>query len=292
MRKDVDIPPAAQQAYSVAVNLRADKKWSEAAEQFGTAIDKFTNRQHRKLCICFIYRGSCYENLSRLGEALEQYDAALQTNKDDFVGWYLRGHLHKKMGNMKKAKDDYEQAIELAPISGDLDEMCDTLVNDGMSRGEAMLALSSEKFKRAFKHAAAEEIGEELSKLAFHEAAADAFTLALRSAEASTIPTRHETILKCHRSRSLCYRSLGRHAEALQDINEAVKRAPSDPIGRYYRGLEYMKLWRWPEADEDLRKSLELDSGDKPLLRRAVVQVRVLLPGGAPASVAIPIAAC
>jgi tetratricopeptide (TPR) repeat protein len=275
VRKDVDIPPSAQQAYSVAVNLRADKKWAEAAERFGVAIQKFTDPSHRKLCICHIYRGSCFDNLSRCEEALEEYDAALRTNKDDFVGWYLRGHLHKKMGNAKRAREDYERAIELAPISGDLDEMCDTLVNDGMSRGEAMLALSSEKFKRAFKHAAAEEIGEELSKLAFHEAAADAFTLALRSAETSTIPTRHETILKCHRSRSLCYRSMGRHSEALQDINEAVKRAPSDPIGRYYRGLEYMKLCRWREADEDLKKSLELDFGDKPLLRRTVVQAQM-----------------
>ena len=275
VRKDVDIPPSAQQAYSIAVNLRADKKWAEAADRCGVAIKKFTDPNHRKLCICHIYRGSCFEHLSRCDAALSEYDAALRTNKDDFVGWYLRGHLHKKMGSAKRAREDYEKAIELAPISGDLDEMCDTLVADGMSRGEAMLALSSEKFKRAFKHAAAEEIGEELSKLAFHEAAADAFTLALRSAETSTIPTRHETILKCHRSRSLCYRSMGRHAEALQDINEAVKRAPSDPIGRYYRGLEYMKLCRWREADEDLNKSLELDFGDKPLLRRTVVQAQM-----------------
>ena len=174
VRNDVDIPPSAQQAYSIAVNLRADKKWDEASVKFGSAIEKFTDLTHRKLCICHIYRGSCFENLDEYDGALEEYDAALETNKDDFVGWYLRGHLHKKMGNAKRSRDDYDHAIELAPISGDLDEMCDTLVNDGMSRGEAMLALSSEKFKRAFKHAAAEEIGEELSKLAFHEAAAGA----------------------------------------------------------------------------------------------------------------------
>lgn len=62
-----------------------------------------------------------------------------------------------------------------------------------------------------------------------------------------------------HNEKAKVFFQDGKYPAALQEYNECVKRAPTDP--KYYcnRGIAYIKLMEFPSGLRDLEKCLEID---------------------------------
>src|SRR5262249_2376796 len=63
----------------------------------------------------YLFRGSAYGLLGRLGEALDDYDTAIKLGPKYPLGWYNRGTTYLNLGRLEEAVADLSRAVELDP---------------------------------------------------------------------------------------------------------------------------------------------------------------------------------
>ena len=102
------------------------------AGMYDMAIADFTKMIEMEPMVAYGYycRGWCYEFAGDDRKAMDDYNAGIDIDKNYVSLYMVRGRLHRKQGNMKLAKSDFEKVLEL-----------DTIADGGSSRHYALLFL-------------------------------------------------------------------------------------------------------------------------------------------------------
>ena len=92
-----------------------------------------TNRDHFE---ALSYKASSQMHLGLYGEAVNTFSKCLSKDATKFYIWVLRGDAYEKMGEARKAFDDYWHSLQLEPNNGAvLDKMARILFNLGNENG-------------------------------------------------------------------------------------------------------------------------------------------------------------
>jgi tetratricopeptide (TPR) repeat protein len=270
VRQQLKVPAAARGAFSEATTLyKEDERWIEAAEAFMKAIED----GHNEIARCHLYRGSCFEKLGRLNNAMKEYDLAVDKGSDDYRGWFTRGVTYRRRGKTREATSDCNRGMELASASilsnpGLLDEIL------GPDVAKAIEELPDREQQRAVRPLAASMMAKTLFAMKIWEAAAAAYTLMFKPAGCiepmgvKILPP-PQIMHQGHHDRGICYQNLSRHAEAYEDFNAAVKGQPTNAGAWFRRAQEQSALGRFHDAEADLNHALSLspsEPGAKELL--------------------------
>src|SRR5207249_4639324 len=65
--------------------------------------------------VAYYKRGNVYLDLGRNGQAIENYDRAVQLKPDYVAAWHNRANAYYRTGNYRRALADYDHAIEIWP---------------------------------------------------------------------------------------------------------------------------------------------------------------------------------
>eukprot|EP01052_Picozoa_sp_SAG31_P014461 SAG31_NODE_900_length_11140_cov_3.806086_1_plen_2434_part_00 len=270
VRQQLKVPAPARSAFSEATTLyKDDERWMEAAEAFKRSIDE----GHNEVARCHLYRGSCFEKVSRLDCAMKEYDLAVEKGMDDYRGWFTRGVTHRRQGKTKEATADCNRGMELAAASilsnpGLLDEIL------GPDVAKAIEELPDREQQRAVRPLAASMMAKTLFAMKIWQAAAAAYTLMFKPAGCiepmgvKILPP-PQIMHQGHHDRGVCFQNLGKHAEAFEDFNAAVKGQPTNSTAWFRRAQEQAALQKFHDAEGDLKHALALspsEPGAKELL--------------------------
>jgi tetratricopeptide (TPR) repeat protein len=93
---------------------RPDVAWDEQITGCTNAI-KSRKLGGKDLAVAFAIRGSAYRAGGELKRAVEDYDQAVKLNPHDADVFFRRGIAHGMSGDADRAIDDFDQAIKLEP---------------------------------------------------------------------------------------------------------------------------------------------------------------------------------
>jgi tetratricopeptide (TPR) repeat protein len=91
-----------------------DVAWEEQITGCTDAI-KSEKLGGKDLAVAFAIRGSAYRARGELKRAVNDYDQAVKLNPNDADVFFRRGVAHGMLGDTDRAIDDFDQAIKLAP---------------------------------------------------------------------------------------------------------------------------------------------------------------------------------
>ena len=240
--KDAGVP------YNVGLNLARRKQHAPAVEKFRKALEL-----GRDLPDTWLALGQSLNELGRFREAEEALTRSLELKPGDPPALMDRGRARAEQGNLEGALKDDLAALPERPRSGPL------LGDLGILYAKLRRPLESipylERAVAAGKTDLYPLLGEMLLSLDRSEEAERAFS---RSIEAGADP-------KGFLGRARIRHAQGRLAQALEDLDAAVKIAPDFAPALGYRGVVRLDLQKPREAAADLRRAIELD----PKLGRA-----------------------
>jgi tetratricopeptide (TPR) repeat protein len=266
------VPVKARNAFSAATALYKEEKWLDASAKFQVAIEE----NHNEIARCHLYRGSCFEKIGTkesMKTCVKEYTFAVDKDEEDYRGWFTRGVTQGRLGKTREASSDRHRGMELASASilsnpGLLDEIL------GPDVAKAIEELSDREQHRAVRPLAASMMAKTLFAMKIWEAAAAAYTLMFKPAGCiepmgvKILPP-PQIMHQGHHDRGVCYQNLGRHAEAYEDFNAAVKGQPTNASAWFRRAQEQAALGRFHEAEADLHQAMSLspsEPGAKELL--------------------------
>jgi len=199
-------------------------------------------------------RGTIYQDLGKLEDALADYDRAIQIDATNAIAHYNRANLLSEMGNLKGAIDSYTRAIELKPVnyvcmvcayinranarieSGDIAKVADEYEELVRLSPQDPMVYESRGYFRAQQgdHAGAMEDY--------------AHAIALNPKNANS-----------YSNRAIAREQNGDTTGALEDYNRAIEIDPTDSYSYNNRGLLKFSMDDMDGALKDLDKSIELD---------------------------------
>jgi tetratricopeptide (TPR) repeat protein len=254
------VPSAARSAFKEARKLYHEDQWEQAIERFNNAIDSGLGKPETYMA--WVMLGWCEHQLGNLDESLRDFDTAIAEDATRVLGWYSRGMAHKRLGRAHQSKEDCDHAVDLTwedlarasledfglPPLGVEEQMCDV----------------PEGIRVFFTQLAGAVIGDEMFGMRCYEAAVAAYSLALRSTANATLVVPRDALCRWHFQRGRCFLLLRRHVEALTDFSTVISKVPENKPkvadAHFFRGHLYSQSDRWSEAEEDLKKCLQLNS--------------------------------
>ena len=173
----------------------------------------------------------------RLGEAITEFNEVIRIDPKDAAAYYSRGLVYSEMGQYEKALEDSSEAIRLDP---QLPEAYDArgLIYSQMGQYERAL----EDFGEAIRY--------NVSEMRQYQEASEDFSEVIQSIR----DVQYDNYL----NRSLAFDSLGRYEEALEDVNEAIRRDFHRSEGFRNRALTYTSLSMDTQAEKDVGRVQQL----------------------------------
>jgi tetratricopeptide (TPR) repeat protein len=91
---------------NIASILFAMNRYEQALQYYLKAKDKgFKNAE------MFCSMGACYEKLADTQHALFSYSGAIMCSQDSGKSYYLRGQVHRKLGDLARSAADFDMAV-------------------------------------------------------------------------------------------------------------------------------------------------------------------------------------
>jgi formylglycine-generating enzyme required for sulfatase activity/Tfp pilus assembly protein PilF len=184
-----------------------------------------------ELWLVYCIRSNCLAQLNKNQEALADLDVYLEHVTDNSTAWYNRGNVHRHLGRMTEAVQDYSRSLELEP------RFTWALINRSLTYQD--LARSD---LQHLDLAEARFFGG-----AYGEAIAEA-NQALRFVNPGT-----EIMARALRIRGQAHLKLGHYQEAIGDLDQALTVEPV-AMAYYYRSLAHHALGHEAQAGEDLEQ--------------------------------------
>lgn len=249
---------------------QASSDYRQAAELEPDLANTFYYRDH---AFAYNHRGSAYLKQRNYNESLEDFNRAIRFRRDYAEAYENRGVAYTGINNYKKAVEDLTEALRLQPRSftayisrGDAYHLSDDFdqAAEDFSRALELGSNSVDVYLKRGKayigakrwDAAIADYGKAVDLRPDYVEAylglGDAYLLRGQSK---------------HRSSAACGQSNGENAAAYADYHEAVERynmaaklKPEDVRAIYRRGVANARRESYPQAIEDYRKVLVLDS--------------------------------
>ena len=99
------------EAFEAATLSHSNEEWEEAADQYSLALRELKGSS---LAICHDRRGCCLAELpGKLNAAVLSHTKAIELAPNMFTAYHNRGHAQMHQGNLREAKADLEQALQL-----------------------------------------------------------------------------------------------------------------------------------------------------------------------------------
>lgn len=150
-------------------------QYQQAIEDYNKALE-----QDRDFAKAYNNRGLAYGNLGKYQLAIEDFSVSVRKNNREPMAYFNRGNVFKALGDYQKAIEDYSKAIELNPRKADFYN----------NRGNTFL------------------------KLNIYQQAIDDFNMAIRL---------NRDYDKAYLNRGIAYESLGNFKEALEDYRTSAR---------------------------------------------------------------------
>lgn len=186
--------------------------WGDGIRLWSDVLSKYP-----EVCIAYNCRGNLYSDRNDLKKAFNDYDNAIKYNPRYAIAYLNRGILFEQTGNVDKAVADFGMAIKLRP---DL--------------GEAYL-----KRAKAF-----------LKKENFDDVIEDS--------NRALILNHYET--DAYLTRGMAFLMEGDYNRSILDFTYFIKLEHNKPDGYLYRGLAYSSLKKYDEALKDYNNALIIDN--------------------------------
>ncbi len=200
--------------------------------------------------LTYIVRGNLLQDIWRYGEALADFDFAIQLNpnRDDLLA--MRGELFFEMGNIDMAMQDLSLAIEKGCKEPNIFNMRGELhlhlgaFEPALDDFESSISLNPQK---AWPHSQKSEICRRLGQMA----------TALSASDRAVDLEPNDSYMFAMRSRILEH--MGRHEEAKSNIVKALENHDTDPWDIYGHAATYVVGGDLPKALSLLAEALHRD---------------------------------
>ena len=200
----------------------------------------------------YLLRGLILERLGEIKRAVDDYSRAVRLDSNFAEGYYRRGLLYARSGEYDKAFQDQNQVVELDG------NHASAYTARGAARaalGDVRWALSDLDKGCALAPASHEGfyhrgcVRQQLEM--YDEALADfARVIELAPAFAPVFMARGDT-----------YMALSEHRQAISDYGRAIELQPKNPAAYHARGVARAAVREYRSAMEDYDRALELDPG-------------------------------
>jgi len=221
-------------------------KAAEGLQFIRAQIDAYPNN-----ATLYFLEGESYLRNKQLAEAEHSLSLCVQIDQQNAAGFALLGRVEQALGKTSEAITNYQHAIALAPKNADLYA---TLGASFEAQGNWQGA------QGAYQRALAIQPEEPLAanNLAYlmleHDGNVNVALTLARTARRGlpNVPNSADTL-------GWAYFHNGAYSMAAQQLEEAVKGAPSNATYHYHLGVTYLKLNDPKRARKELEKSINLD---------------------------------
>ncbi len=198
----------------------------------------------------YLYRGVIRERLGEFKRAMEDYGRALRLEPDMAEGYYRRGLLYAEMGEYDKAIQDQDRVLEIdqnhagAYAARGAARTATGELQWGLNDLDRACALAPDWFEGFYQRGLARH------QLEMYDEALEDLNRAIELA-----PSYAALFL----ARGDTYMALEEHWQAVADYGRAVELQPSNAKAHYARGLARAAIREYRRAIEDFDRALELD---------------------------------
>tara|TARA_R110002049_G_scaffold285698_4_gene466914 strand:- start:15842 stop:17176 length:1335 start_codon:yes stop_codon:yes gene_type:complete len=197
----------------------------------------------------YTLRAGSWWALGNIEKALEDFDRAIELGYEEAHAFTSRGLFHAAMGSHDKALEDYDKAIELDPTD------VAPLINRA-----AVFMSKNDPASAAADYTTALELEPQRSSLQRQRAiawkAAGQPEMAIKDYDA--ILEKQPEDVAAIMGRGYIHFQRGRHTEAVEDFARAIELNPKDPVAFNNRGYNRFKLGKLVGALQDYDRAIEL----------------------------------
>ena len=248
----------------------------------------------------YFYRAAIYLSKDNLGNALSDYDKAVQLAPDApsrAAALAGRGTVRVRMGQYDEALKDFNEAVELAPDASSRAAAlagCGTVliwkkqydkaleyfnkaVGSAPDAPSRAAALAGRGTVLVWKEQYDEALADFNEAIGLTEAIAnEAPPLAARSAAPSAAVQLGFDRSRMYTWRGLTYMHKKQRIEALKDFNQAIKLDPDNAQAFYWRGLAHLEMRSYVQAENDFNVASRLEPRyAAPLAALAELHLRI-----------------
>lgn len=230
------------------LTYRRNRIWTDEFTIWDDVIQKSSRRPQGK-AVPFHSRGDAYMDIGDIKRALEDYNKAIEIDPGYAEAYNNRGNLYKQIGDLERAIADYNKVIAIDP------RPADTYNNRGnvyMDLGDVQKALAD--YNKAI------DLNSSLTGVYANRARAHKM---LGNNEQALADYNKAIELNPHRAsvynnRGNIYMLQGRFQQALADFDTAIKIDPHYAYAYYNRGYLHKKQGNHQQALTDFNKAVRL----------------------------------
>jgi serine/threonine-protein kinase len=192
---------------------------------------------------------------ARYDDAEAAYQQLIELRPDNVIGYQMLGTVNQVRGRNDEALAFYEKAIAISPVPQALSNM-GALYHRRGDYGRAVDAYRRALEQRPNAAATHRNLGDSLQRLGRSAEARAAYRRAVELAEAARVV--NPTDMLNMASLAVYLQKSGDGAAASRRLDEALRRAPSDPQVQYRAALVHVLAGRTDAALAALRRAIEL----------------------------------
>lgn len=238
-----------EEAYrTIGIRAMEDGNYEEAMEAFNNALGQTKKLGALEMDICY-YKAAAQFASGNLTDAVETYDALLESDSKNSDAYFLRGCVYLNMNEVAKAKEDFEKAIEYAQTDEIYLAVNNSLVGAGYeAEGKAYIEEALEK--KAGRVAQNYTVKGKIYYLQEdYKNAEEALLTAVEKGDVEANLTLAQT-----------YEAMGEEQKAESCIDAYIKVNPESSVAYNQLGCSEMQEKNYKEAVSYFLKGLELDN--------------------------------
>ncbi len=232
---------------TIGINAMESGDYAAAMEAFDSALELADEIGAVEMDICY-YKAAAQFAAGNLNDAIETYNALLESDEKNSDAYFLRGSVYLKMNESIKALDDYEKAIEYA----ENDEIYLVVYNSLNGAGyekEAKAYLETALEKKAGKKAENYTVRGKIYLLKeMYPEAIEFLTTATEKGD-----------VEANLYLAQAYEASGEEAKADACLDAYIEVNPGSSVDYNRQGKKKMAEGNYAEAISDFTKGLELE---------------------------------
>ncbi|MCK4614345.1 MAG: tetratricopeptide repeat protein, partial [Thermoplasmata archaeon] len=209
------------------------KRYKKAFKAHNRAIENSPKKPE-----CWIHKGVTLYALQKYDEAINAFNRAIELDNELVVPYNLLGNAFASLGNLEKAKENYEMAVEKNPRY--------SRARFNLAR---TLAVLGEDALKAYEEAVRGTTPQRLNQLWFEEAVQYYNNIIDKNPDnAEAWGARGDLLFK-----------IGRVNSAISSYTTAVEKSPGNPVLHNLLGISLGRTQRFEEALKSFNKATNLD---------------------------------
>lgn len=237
-----------EEAYrTIGIRAMESGNYTEAMDAFDSALEQASGIGENEKDICY-YKAAAQFADGELADAVETYNALLESDDENSDAYFLRGSVYLKMNESAKALEDYEKAIQYAG-SDDIYLVIYNSLNGAGYEAEANEYLEEALEKKAGKKAGNYTVKGKIYLLKeMYQEAADALVTAVEKGD-----------VKANLYLAQAYEALGEEKEAEACIDAYIEVNPESSVAYNQKGRRKMEEGNYADAVSEFTQGLNLE---------------------------------